>query len=157
MEWLPWGWAMAGLVMILAEFAVPGLVIAFFGVGALLTAGLTAIIPGLISSVPLQILLWLGGSVGTLLGLRRHAAKLFKGKATRGTEGEDEYTGRTVEVVEEVRAGKPGRVRFQGTTWTAITYDQPLAVGDMAEIMKSENLTLVVTKPLLDDVSSSRS
>ena len=36
MGWLPWVWAIAGLGMILAEFAVPGLVIFFFGIGALM-------------------------------------------------------------------------------------------------------------------------
>ena len=156
MDWLPWAWAIAGLALVLAEFAVPGLVVLFFGLGALITGGLSAIIPGLQGSLPLQIVVWLASSVGTLFGLRRHAAAIFRGTVTRGTEGVDEYSGKLAEVVEEIRPGKPGRVRFQGTTWTAITYDQPLVAGDACEILKGENLTLVVTKSMLDDLATEK-
>ena len=41
-----WIWAILGLLLILLEFFVPQFVIFFFGVGALLTAAITALVPG---------------------------------------------------------------------------------------------------------------
>ena len=43
-----WIWAILGLLLILVEFFVPQFVIFFFGVGALVTAAVTALVPGLI-------------------------------------------------------------------------------------------------------------
>ena len=55
-------WAVIGLLFVGFEFFVPGLVIIFFGIGGLITSLLSAVLPGLKSSVAFQILIWLGAS-----------------------------------------------------------------------------------------------
>jgi membrane protein implicated in regulation of membrane protease activity len=142
-------WALAGLLMIGAELFIPGLVIVFFGIGALVTAGLTAVVPGLAGSIILQILAWLG-STGLAFGfLRRHLSRVFRGKLT-GDDGSPAI-GKRVLVTERITPEKPGRVRFQGTSWAAASYDESFDPGDYAEIISQEGLTLYVTRSIIDN------
>ena len=56
MSYLPYFWVLLGLLLMGAEFLIPGFVIFFFGAGALVTGALTALVSGLKSSLVLQIL-----------------------------------------------------------------------------------------------------
>jgi membrane protein implicated in regulation of membrane protease activity len=58
--------------------------------------------------------------------------------------------GQTARVVEAIGPGKPGRVRFHGTTWRAETFDEPFDVDEEVMVFQKENLTLTVGRPLLD-------
>lgn len=138
-------WLIAGLLMIGAEFIIPGFVIFFFGVGAIILSVLTWLIPGLRSNYILQLILWLASSGLTLAFLRKFFSKIFKGKEQRDT-GEDEFVCKTAEVIEPILKNKPGRVSFEGTTWKAIAYDEIIKAGDIVEILKKDNLTLIVRK-----------
>ena len=155
MEWLtrPEFWALAGLLFVAAEFLGPNFVLFFFGVGALLTGVATAIFPPLGGSLLLQVLVWLGASVGTLLSLRRYLKGVFRGRVDRKPL-EDVYSGKEATVVEAIDAGHSGRVRFQGTTWDAISYDDSFAPGDTVQILKHDNLTLIVAKTVADELAA---
>ena len=61
---VPLIWAILGLAMVVAEFVIPGFVIFFFGLGALINALLTAIFPGLAGNIPLQVITWLDVKAG---------------------------------------------------------------------------------------------
>ena len=142
-------WALLGLVLVLAEFFVPGLVVIFFGAGALVTAIISAILPGVRGSMVLQIVIWLATS-GLCLGLlRKYLSKVFRGRMITEA-GEDDVVGKAAEVVEVITPDKPGRVRFEGTTWAAESYTETFNPGDRVEILKQENITLIVTRPMLD-------
>ena len=145
MDFLPYLWLLAGVLLIGLELLTPGFVVIFFGIGALLTGLLSLLIPGLSASLLLQFLIWGGSSLLSLFALRRFFKRTFRGKEIEDT-GQDEFVGQTAEVIEAVTQKKPGRVSFQGTTWKAVTYDSDLAAGDSVEIMKKENLTLIVSK-----------
>ena len=147
MGFIPYIWAALGLLLIGAEFFMPAFVIVFFGLGAFLTALLTAIIPGLKSGITLQIVTWLASSGLSLFFLRRYFSKVFKGNLAPAAENEN--AGRTATVVEAITPDEPGRIRFQGTTWKAISYDESFEPGETVEILKEENLTFVVTRSLL--------
>ncbi len=151
MSYLPHIWVLLGLLLVGAEFLIPGFVIFFFGAGALVTGALTALIPGLKSSLVLQILLWLATSAAALFSLRKYFAKAFKGKLLK-KDGEDEFVGRQAVVYETIRPDRPGRVRFQGTTWTAVSYSESFEPEETVEILSKENLTLVVTKSILGNI-----
>jgi inner membrane protein len=144
-SYLPYIWLIVGLILIGLEFAVPGFVIFFFGAGAILTAIATWLIPGLDADIPLQIFIWLLTSFLSLGFLRRFFRGTFRGKLIE-SDDEEEFRGKLATVTEAIRQNHPGRVHFQGTTWKAVTYDEPVKPGDVVEIMKKENLTLIVSR-----------
>jgi membrane protein implicated in regulation of membrane protease activity len=145
MDFLPLLWLLAGVLLIGLELLTPGFVVIFFGIGALLTGLLSLLIPGLSASVLLQFLIWGGSSLLSLFALRRFFKRTFRGKEIEDN-GQDEFVGQTAQVTEAITQKKPGRVSFQGTTWKAVTYDSDLTAGDSVEIMKKDNLTLIVSK-----------
>lgn len=145
---LPYAWAIFGILLIASELFVPGFVIFFFGAGALVTALLTGLLPGLSGRIPLQLLLWLAASGASLLGLRRALARVFRGRKV-STDSE-EHAGAEAVVIEDIGPERAGRVRFQGTSWAAESYGEVLKSGEKVQILKRENLTLIVTRPFLN-------
>ena len=136
-----WWWFIAGVALILAEFSVPGLYICFFGIGALLTGVVVWLFPHL--PLTLELVLFAVLSVLFLLGCRRLAPGIFRGSAKFDDSDieNDGVIGAEVEVVEAISAGKPGKVEFRGSLWTACA-DRELAVGERAKISRRQNLTL---------------
>lgn len=141
-------WGVLGVVLIAAELLIPGFVIFFFGAGALITALLSGIIPAVGSSFGWQGLIWGLASVGSLIVLRRRFSKTFRGTVFNPISDKD--VGKSAVVTEPISPEKPGRVRYQGTTWNAVSYTEDFHPGDRVEIIKEENLTLVVTAPFLE-------
>lgn len=141
-------WAFIGLAMIGLEFLIPGLVIIFFGAGALITSILTAIIPGLKPGIGWQIVLWLAASGLSLAFLRKYLSKVFRGKTLIDTG--EELSGKTAKVTEDITPDNPGRVHFEGTTWKASSYTETLNKGETVTVLKQEGLTLIVSKALVD-------
>jgi len=141
-------WAFIGLVFIGLEFAIPGLVIIFFGAGALITSILTAIIPGLRSGIGWQILLWLGASSLSLAFLRKYLSKVFRGTTLVDTG--DKPSGKSATVIERIAPDSPGRVHFEGTSWKASSYTEILEEGETVTVLKQEGLTLFVSKALIE-------
>ncbi|MEM5947143.1 NfeD family protein [Spirochaetia bacterium 38H-sp] len=150
--YIPVLWAIGGLVLILSEFWVSGFVIFFFGTGAIINAIITYFLP-IRDNIPLQILLWAINSMLTLFLLRRFIAPLFAGK-TIDPEKDTEGEGEKVLVVEDISSDKPGRIRYKGTFWTAITYDEePIRKDSYAIILEKEGLKFIVSaadEPLFD-------
>ncbi|MFQ5710079.1 MAG: NfeD family protein, partial [bacterium] len=95
MEWLKPQivWFVVGFIMILLEFAIPGIITVFFGLGAWLVALLCLFLD---LSVNLQLLIFLVSSVSLLVFLRKWFKSLFLGHyATSAEEIEnlEEYVG----------------------------------------------------------------
>jgi len=109
-------WLGVGVAFILAELAVPGFIIVFFGVGAFI-AGATAFFG---SSLQVQLIVFGVSSLALILLLRRTMASTFAGSSSEDDEEEDHAIGRTAEVVEAIEPPRPGRVKFQGSFWKAI-------------------------------------
>jgi inner membrane protein len=139
-------WFILGAVLCLVELALPGLIIFFFGLGAMLTAVLIWIIP-----LPLsfQLLAFLVFSLALLFLLRKKFSAIFVGRnKTPGTSDEylEGYVGMNAVVVQEIKSGIAGKVEFRGSSWLAVS-DQAIPEGDNVEITGRENITLKV-KPL---------
>ena len=145
MEYIPYIWLILGLVLLASEFLIPGFVIFFFGIAALVIAGITWLIPGLNTNIPLQIIIWLFASGLTLGVFRRFFRKTFRGKVIKSNNG-DEFRGKIATVVESISNNHPGRITFLGTSWKAMAYNEKIKKGDTVEILKKENLTLIVTR-----------
>lgn len=145
MDFIPLVWFFVAILLFGAEFLIPGFVIFFFGIGAIILSVLTFFLPPLQNNLSLQIILWLLSSLGSLAIFRRFFNKIFKGNIHRDSI-EDDYVSRQALVIEPISRNKEGRVSYQGTTWKAITFDEKIKKGERVEILKKENLTLIVSK-----------
>jgi inner membrane protein len=136
-------WFLVGLVLLLLELVLPGLIIIFFGVGAWIVA-----LCLLFFDLSLTAQFWIFGisSVLGLVLLRRFLKKKFF-KEEETTEGslEAEFIGKKAVTETDLVANKPGKVSFKGTQWTAIA-DCDIAKGEDVEITGKESITLKVTK-----------
>ena len=116
-------WLAVGVAFILFELLAPGFIVIFFGVGALI-AGATAFFG---SSIQMQLAVFGVSSLVMLLLLRRYMASIFHGTSSvaEDAEGEkDHAVGAQAEVVEVIAPPRRGRVKFQGSFWTAEASEQ---------------------------------
>lgn len=142
----PWlVWAIVGVVCIGLEMLMPGFVIFFFGLGALVTA-LLSLVPFVNDLVWLQVLLFVIFSVVSLVVLRKRFARIFAGTVFDSHHPDPEETGagETAEVIEAVTTHADGRIRFRGTTWPARTRSGTLAAGTRAIIIERDGMTYVI-------------
>jgi membrane protein implicated in regulation of membrane protease activity len=139
MEW--WMWLAAGLVLVVAELATPGgFVIIFFGIGAL-AVGLLALL-GVVTSAPLQVLLFSVLSVASLAILR---SRLQSRVRTPPSSNVDSLIGDLAIPQEPLSPGVVGRVEVRGTTWSARnTSNVTLLQGQRARVAGVDGLTLAV-------------
>lgn len=138
-------WFIIGIVLLLSELVLPGFVIFFFGVGALITS-IIVFLTG-IDSVPIQILIFLSSSLLCLAFLRKYFSKLFKGKIDNKDDLKDEFIGKKCIVINEIKPNSlKGKVEFNGSIWEA---DSEFYIdrGTTVEITERNNLTLKV-KPV---------
>jgi len=136
-------WFFIGLILLLGEMIIPGLVVFFFGVGAWLVA---IILVFLDISLNMQLLIFLISSVGLLFLLRNKFQPLFHGlvpKLDGESSSTDEFKGETGTVVETIKPGKPGKIEFRGTHWNAESNEE-IAQGTRVEVVELKNLTLIV-------------
>lgn len=139
-------WFLAGIILILLEFMVPGVLLVFFGVGALLTALLVWL--GVTGGALGQLVFFSVSSLALLFGLRRFAAGFFRGD-TSG-ESDSEYEGKTARAVTAIEPGSiDGRVFFEGTDWKAES-SVSIPRGAPVRITGKRNITLFV-EPLKAD------
>lgn len=139
-------WFLVGLILILAEFATPGVILVFIGMGAWI-ASLTTWL-GWTDSLGTQMSVFAVSSVVMLLGLRRVFKSWFVGfsKSNESVDADlDEFVGKPVRVLTAISEGKPGRVEFKGTGWTAES-TEILEPGDAAVITRVDGLCLSVAR-----------
>ncbi len=138
-------WFVIGVVLILAEFAAPGVVLVFFGLGAVVVS--IATYTGLVHSVGSQLLVFGISSLVLLFSLRRFVRNRFTGfvqNAQNPASGSvDDAEGTLVKVLEEITPEKPGRVEYKGAAWTAVA-DGVLPAGGYGRIAKIDGLTITV-------------
>lgn len=141
LEW--WLWAVAGIVLILAELAVPAFVLVWFGLGALVVALLAALTT---VGITAQLAAWLMVSVLLVFlwfkVFRPESHKTRVGMSTPAMIGEVGLLARDVAPFEK------GEVRFQkpllGTdTWPCIA-DEEIAAGTRVKVVAVEGSLLKV-------------
>lgn len=136
-------WFLAGLALILAEFAVPGVILVFFGMGAWVVA--LALWLGWIEAPGAQAVLFTIASVAFLFGLRRFVRGWFQGDTKdRDASLLEEFIGKEVVVSSDIPGGPAvGKVELKGTEWNA-RCATPLAKGARAVVVARDGLVLVV-------------
>ena len=136
-------WFLVGLALLILEFMLPGLIIAFFGVGAFIV-GIVCLITDI--SLHVQLIIFIVASVLSLLCLRSWLKGIFTGHVKGRqdmTEDLKEFVGERAVVVEKISPKSGGRVELHGTNWTAEA-DAEIAEGTAVEVIGKENLTLRV-------------
>lgn len=135
MDVVTWIWLGVGLLLIAAELALPGLVVVFLGLAALLVGGLRAV--GLVEGLPASMGVWVLSSGALTLGLRGVLRRYLPAEASRAQTDQALLDfGSRVEVVEACDdAGLEGRVRYQGTTWPAQALEGRIPVGAAARLV----------------------
>jgi len=136
-------WFLIGLVLLLLEFVMPGLIIAFFGVGACIVAIVCLLID---ISLNTQLLIFIVSSVLSLLLLRRWVKGVFMGHIVSKQdmrENLEEFMGQKAVVKERIVPKTGGKVEFRGTDWAAEA-DVEIAEGTAVEIIGKDNITLKV-------------
>jgi membrane protein implicated in regulation of membrane protease activity len=136
-------WLAAAVVLILGEFVAPGLVIIFFGIGALITSITTWL--GWTEDLGTQAMVFGISSFGLLFALRRWAKNIFVGNSDGdGGDLDDDFTGREARVVRDIPGGiGDGRVEIKGAEWKARSAG-PVTAGSTVIIERREGLTLHV-------------
>jgi len=137
-------WIVPGIVLVVMEFFLPGLVSVFLGTAAILVGLLLHynILHGVVQSFGAWFIL----STLLILTVRRLAARFFlSDSAFKYTEEDDAAIGQVVEVSETIHEDNSGgRIRFQGTDWPARTLSGTLKKGSMAVIRYRDNISWVV-------------
>lgn len=135
-------WALVGVGLMICEFAVPGLILFFFGLGALFTALLVWLAP---MSLTMQLVVFTVASLVSLFGLRRVLKPIFSGRATAVGEDEleDGMVGQTGEVSEAIAPDAPGKIMLHGTAWKAEA-EESLEAGQAVVVVGQKSLTLIV-------------
>ncbi len=140
---LAFWWALAGIILMICEFAVPGLILFFFGLGALITAFLAWLIPSMPLTVQLSI--FAVASLVSLFALRRLLKPIFMGRtsAASGDALSETLEGAEGTVTEAIAPGRAGKVKLHGTDWKAES-EEELEVGQNVVVVRQRSLTLVV-------------
>jgi inner membrane protein len=139
-------WFVVGLVLVLSEFALPGVIFVFIGLGAWV-ASLTTWL-GLTTTLGAQVAVFGVSSLVLLVGLRRFFKKWFMGFTAENPDAKqimDEFTGKSVRVISPITAAGQGKVEFKGANWNAHSTDV-IEAGEMAEITCVEGLVLHVRR-----------
>ena len=136
-------WGLVGIILLLLELAMPGLIIFFFGIGACIVALVCLLI-----DIPLnlQLLIFIVCSVVSLLALRKWLRGMFLGHVTSKQDLKQnlsEFIGERAVVTSTIIPKSGGRVELHGTTWQAQA-EEEIPESAVMKITGKTNITLTV-------------
>ncbi len=136
-------WIIAGIILLIMEFAAPGFIIFFFGVAALLVGIVCLILP---LSMNLQLILFIILSLFMVYFLRKKMKSIFAGRVKSGEEiddSKDSFVGEKAFVISKISPDRGGKIELHGTSWNAES-DEELDVDQIVIVTAKNNLTLKV-------------
>jgi membrane protein implicated in regulation of membrane protease activity len=133
-------WFILGLILILLEFLIPGVITVFFGIGAWVTAFICLLLP---IGPAFQLFIFLVVSVLSLVLLRKWLKGYFDNKSSETGTLRNEFIGEKAIVREIITPTKMGKVEFHGSNWEAEAYEE-IQPGTVVEILDKKNITLIV-------------
>ena len=136
-------WFIVGFIFLLLEFAIPGLITLFFGIGAWIVALICLFLD---ISINTQLFIFIISSILLLVFLRKWFQKMFMGRLESGQEEIeelDEFLGQKAVVTKEITPNTKGKVEFRGSYWKAEAYET-IPEGTPVEIVDKNNITLTV-------------
>jgi len=138
-------WFAVGVVLLLLEFAMPGLIVFFFGVGAIIV-GIVCLATDV--SLNVQLVIFLASSVASLLLLRKAVTVVFAGHIAgrqSGRENLDEFVGQKARVIRKITPDGGGKVELHGVGWEAEA-DVEIPEDAVVEVLDKKNITLKVKR-----------
>ncbi len=140
-------WLIIGVMLFFLELAVPGFILFFFAVGALLTALAAWLFP---LGLAWQLALFISASLIALFGLRNIIQQRLHTPPSEEDEEEDKDVMRAVAgekgvVSATIAPPAEGRIRYSGTTWRA-TADEKIDEGEIVAIVAQKDLIIHVEK-----------
>ena len=138
-------WFIAGVMLVLAEFVIPGFIICFFGIAAFIVAGLCWLFGDF--SLTGQLLTFVSLGVVLLVLCRKFMPGAFRGKKDdlEIDIDSDNVAGSTCICTEAISPLAAGKVDFRGSTWIAVA-DHEIAAGTICTVLSRNNLTLKVVR-----------
>ncbi len=133
-------WFVIGLALLLLEFAVPGFILFFFGVGAWMVAIICLFVD---ISLTTQLLVFLLGSTITLLIFRKLIKNKFGLYSYTSQQLEDEFIGKIAVAETDINSSQNGKVVFKGTIWDASS-DDDIKAGQSIVITGTKSIILIV-------------
>ena len=136
-------WLLCGVIGLALELILPGLIVLFFGCGAILTGIATWIFPSLTTES--QLIIFVVSSVVLFLIFRKMLRNRFFNKSKESDdELADEYIGKQAVATCDFASGR-GEVEFKGAKWEAYSSDE-IHTGDQVVITSRESIKLTVEK-----------
>ena len=132
-------WFIAGFIFFVLEFALPGLILFFFALGAWITA-ITCLFFDV--SIDTQLIVFGASTIVTILLFRKSLRKILYTRR-QSSEIEDEFIGKTGRAETFIGPGKNGKVDFKGTSWDAKS-DDSIEPGDEVIVVGNESILLIV-------------
>jgi len=144
---LYWYWLVFGMVLIIAELFVPSFTIFWFGLGAILVAGVLLVLPDL--AVSWQLFVWaIASCILTFLWFK--FIKPLMADRTKAGISREAILGESGQVISIPVQEKRGMVRFTtpllGTDEWPFICEQDLEVGDRVMVKDISGNTLIVEK-----------
>ena len=135
-------WIIASLIFAFIELLAPTMFFLHLAAGALITA----IVAYFGANLTIQIAVFIVISLISLLFVR----PIFMKKKEQKTELEEQYIGKTAEVIEEIGTegtDKIGKIKVYDEIWNAKSInDCPISTGKFVKIAKIDSLTMYVEK-----------
>lgn len=137
-------WILLGLTIMSMELFLPGFILVFFGMGAVLTGVLLIFMPMTINT---QLVLFAVLSIILLAAFRRMAQGYFIGRVANVNPtgaAMEKFNGETAVVTEDIIPNSTkGKVEFHGSFWNADA-ETEIAKGQKVTVLTRHNLTLKV-------------
>jgi membrane protein implicated in regulation of membrane protease activity len=139
-------WLIIGVMLFFLELAMPGFILFFFALGALVTALVAWLSP---ISLVWQLGLFIAASLVSLLSLRNIIQKkLIAPASDAGDEDEDvllAVSGEKGVVSMTIAPPAEGRIKYAGTSWRAMA-DEKIEEGEIVTIVRQKGLIIHVEK-----------
>ena len=141
-------WLIIGVMLFFLELALPGFILFFFGLGAIITAAVAWLTD---IDIAWQLGLFIGASLLSLASLRRIIQeRFFTEKKVEEGEEEDKDVPLAVPgdkgvVSSTIDPPGEGRIKYSGTFWRA-TADEKIEEGEIISIVSQKDLVIHVEK-----------
>ena len=143
-DWAVKVWLIIGTVFIISEVVIPGAIVIFLGIAALIV-GLSLYFD-FIGNWIHALTMWFIVSLVLIIALRSLVQKYVGGDSVVSNTDEDiDAFGEIVEVIETIDAIKEGRISFRGTTWVGLASEE-IEKGSKAKIVARDNTKWIVEK-----------
>jgi len=130
-------WLILGGLLIFLEVFIPGAILSFLGLSALIIGGLLHF--QMISGFLYSMILWFILSIVFILFLRSFVLRFMPSVTEKQETCEEKHAeGSIVEVLERITPHGNGRIRFRDTSWEAHS-EETLEKGAFAKIIASKD------------------